>query len=87
MTFTGKEGNTTSIIVGYNPCRTSPSQLSTSYQLQRAYWTMVKKDTSCPRLKFKEDLIRLLTSWREEGRRLILCLDVTMFTQACSGGP
>jgi hypothetical protein len=41
MTFTGKEGYVTTIIVGYNPCRTSSSQLSTSYQLQRAYFTLV----------------------------------------------
>ena len=75
MTFSGKEGHVTTIIVGYNPCRTSPSQTSPSYQLQRAYWTVAKRDHTCPRAKFKEDLISLLVAWRLEGRRLILCLD------------
>ena len=36
---------------------------------------MVKNDTTCPRHRFRDDLINLLVSWREEGRRLILCLD------------
>ena len=75
MTFSGKEGHITTMIVVYNPCRTSPAQTSTSYQLQRAYWTIAKKDSTCPRTKFKEDLIALLSAWRLEGRRLILCLD------------
>ena len=75
MTFSGKEGHVTTIIVGYNPCRTSPSQPSTSYQLQRTYWTVAKRDHTCPRTKFKEDLISQLVTWRLEGRRLILCLD------------
>ncbi len=75
MTFSGKEGHITTMIVGYNPCRTSPAQTSTSYQLQRAYWTIAKKDSTCPRTKFKENLIALLSAWRLEGRRLILCLD------------
>ena len=75
MTFSGKEGHITTVIVGYNPCKTSPSQTSTSYQLQRAYWSVVKKDRTCPRTKFKEDLLTQLSTWRQEGRRLILCLD------------
>ncbi len=66
MTFSGKEGHITTVIVGYNPCRTSPSQTSTSYQLQ---------SRTCPRTKFKEDLLTQLSTWRQEGRRLILCLD------------
>lgn len=75
MTFTGREGYVTTIIVGYNPCRTTSSQQSTSYQLQRSYFTLVRKDTLCPRRHFREDLLNLLVKWREEGRRLIVCLD------------
>jgi hypothetical protein len=37
---------------------------------------MQKKDcTSCPREKFREQLIAQLKQWREQGDRLIVCLD------------
>ena len=37
---------------------------------------MHKKDAvTCPRVKFREDLIRLLKIWREAGDRIIVCLD------------
>lgn len=75
MTFSGREGHITTVLVGYNPCCTTTGQHFTSYQLQRAYWTMRKQDTTCPRWKFSEDLVNLLTTWRQEGRRLVICLD------------
>ncbi len=37
---------------------------------------MHKKDAvTCPRVKFWEDLIHLLKTWREAGDRIIVCLD------------
>jgi hypothetical protein len=75
MTVTGREGHLTTILVGYNPCRTTGTSIQSSYQLQRAYFTVAKQDHSCPRKKFQQDLIDLLTKWRKEGRRLIVCLD------------
>jgi hypothetical protein len=75
MTFSGKEENLTTVLVGYNPCRTSSSQHSTSYQIQRAYWTIAKNDITCPRKKFLDDLLSILIKWRTEGRRLVICLD------------
>ena len=75
MTFSGKEGHLTTILVGYNPCKTTTSHNQSSYQLQRSYFTLAKRNTTCPRRQFQQDLIELLTQWRLEGRRLIICLD------------
>ena len=75
MTFSGKEGHLTTVVVGYNPCKSLTASGQSSYQLQRAYFTMAKKDTTCPRKKFEADLVSLLTTWRQAGRRLIVCLD------------
>ncbi len=35
-----------------------------------------KKDLTCPRTKFWEDLVVQLQRWREDGNRLVVCLDV-----------
>lgn len=75
MSFSGKEGHLTTVLVGYNPCKSTKSYGQSSYQLQRAYFTVAKQDTTCPRKKFEEDLVQLLISWRQAGRRLIVCLD------------
>ena len=75
MTFSRKEGHLTTILAGYNPCHTTSSHTASSYQLQQAYLTMAKSETTCPRRKFEHDLISLLTDWRSQGRRLIVCLD------------
>ncbi len=34
-----------------------------------------KKDLSCPRVRFQQDLVKVLKQWREEGDRLIVCMD------------
>ncbi len=75
MTFSGRDGHLTTVVIGYNPCKPSKSYGQSSYQLQRAYFTMAKHDTCCPRRKFETDLVTLLVTWRQEGRRLIVCLD------------
>jgi hypothetical protein len=75
MTFSGREGHMTSVIVGYNPCKTGTTCTHSTYQLHRAYLTIAKKDQTCPRRRFEQDLLQLLTKWRQEGRRLVVCLD------------
>ncbi len=70
------EGVQTRIICGYNPCNSRKTDSSTSYQQHRQYLIMHKKDAvTCPRVKFREDLIHLLKTWREAGDRIIVCLD------------
>jgi len=63
MTFVGSEGHVTTILVGYQQCKTTHKHRLSSYQLQCAYFTVIEKDTSCPRGRFKSDLIMLLTTW------------------------
>jgi hypothetical protein len=36
---------------------------------------MQEKDLSCPRKRFREDLVKQLEEWREEGDRIIVCMD------------
>lgn len=77
MTFTGRDGHLTTVIVGYNPCRTTASHTSSSYQLHKAYFTMAEKDMTCPHRRFEADLIALLRLWCSEGRHIIVCLDMS----------
>ena len=74
MTIQG-EGFKTRILCGYNPCYNNNPNSSTSYQQQRRYFINKKMDLTCPRTKFREDLVDQLTRWREEGDKLIVCLN------------
>ena len=47
----------------------------TSYQQQRRYLLLKEKYRSCPRNFLRDDVIRQLQDWREEGDRIILCMD------------
>ncbi len=35
----------------------------------------MKKDTTCPRKRFHDDLLKQLNKWRQEGDCLIVCMD------------
>ena len=37
---------------------------------------MKEKDRTCPRTRFKNDLLAQLRKWREQGDWLIVCIDV-----------
>ena len=37
---------------------------------------MKEKDRTCPRTRFKNDLLAQLRKWREQGDRLMVCMDV-----------
>jgi hypothetical protein len=70
------EGIQTRIVCGYNPCANRNTDSSTSYQQQRRFFIMHQKDhKACPRTKFREDLIKLLKTWRAAGDRIVVCLD------------
>eukprot|EP00956_Cyclotella_meneghiniana_P004926 scaffold6070_cov41-Cyclotella_meneghiniana.AAC.5 len=76
MVFRGENGITTRIVCGYNPCYNRKKQSKTSsYQQARRYYITKEKDLTCPRKRFRDDLINQLVQWREEGDRLIVCLD------------
>ena len=69
------EGFKTRMVCGYNPCYNNNPSSSTSYQQHRRFFINKKKDLTCPRTKFRDDLIAQLKKWRDEGDRLIVCLD------------
>ena len=73
MTFTGEVK--TRIVCGYNPCGNNKTNSGTVYQQHRRYWITKRNSLVCPRVKFREDLVKQLQKWRAEGDRLIVCLD------------
>jgi exonuclease III len=75
MTFRGANGLRTRVVCGYNPCYNNKQESKTSYQQQRRYFITKERDLTCPRTRFREDLVALLTKWRLEGDRLVVCLD------------
>ena len=75
MVFRGSDGIVTRIVCGYNSCKTDPKATRSSYQQHRRYLIKKEKDTTCPRTRFKSDLFQQLEKWREEGDRLIVCMD------------
>jgi hypothetical protein len=74
MTLKG-DGVQTRVVCGYNPCYNRKLKSSTSYQQHRRYFITKKGDLTCPQTKFREDLVTQLKKWREDGNRLIVCLD------------
>ena len=75
VVMTLKGDTTTRIVCGYNPCRNDKPNSGTVYHQQRQYWVLKKKCLECPRVKFRTDLIDLLQKWREQGDKLIVCMD------------
>lgn len=74
-TLRGKEGFITRVICGYNSCGNAKPHSSTVYQQHRWFLITQQHSTVCPRVKFWEDLVAQLSKWRDQGDRLIVCLD------------
>ncbi len=74
MTLQG-DGVQTHIICGYNPCGNNKLNSGTSYQQQRRFFATTRRDLICPRKHFHDNLLEQLSKWREEGDRLIVCMD------------
>ena len=75
MVFRGENGLTTRVLVAYNPCYNKNSNSKCTYQQHRRYFIEKEKDTTCPRKRFKHDLVTLLKQWRADGDRLFVCMD------------
>ena len=56
----GSDGLKTRVVCAYNPCHNTKQNSSTSYQQQRRYWINQHNHLSCPRSKFRDDLVALL---------------------------
>ena len=75
MTFVGSDGIVTRVVCGYQPCYAPRKAKRSSYQQHRRYLLKIEKDLTCPRKRFREDLVKQLVTWRENGDRLIVCMD------------
>ncbi len=74
MTLKG-DGVRTRVVCRYNPCFNRNPDSSTTYQQHRQFFITQKSDLTCPRTKFREDLVGQLKQWREDSDQLIVCLD------------
>ena len=75
MVFRGQDGLTTRVVCGYNPCKSASRATRSSYQQHRRYFIRQEKDRTCPRKRFRKDLVAQLERWRRDGDRLIVCMD------------
>lgn len=60
MVFRGANGLTTRVVCGYNPCVNKKEVSRTTYQQHRQYYLLHEHDDTCPRTRFREDLIAKL---------------------------
>ena len=75
MKLKGADGVETIVISGYCPCYSKRPDTGTNYQQHKRYYVNEQDDDTCPRVRFREDLIKQLKAWKEQGARLIVCLD------------
>ena len=71
----GTEGHNTRLITAYNPCENKNVNSGTSYQQQRRYFIMKKKDLTYPLILFRKHLIKQLKQWRASGERIVPFMD------------
>ena len=75
MRFVRDDRIVTRVICGYSPCANKKKDSGTVYQQHCRHLINKLKDDTCPRTRFREDLLRQMKQWRKDGERLILCLD------------
>eukprot|EP00956_Cyclotella_meneghiniana_P027275 scaffold60862_cov41-Cyclotella_meneghiniana.AAC.5 len=75
MEFRGEEGCITKVLCGYVPCKNNRQDSGTSYQQQRRYFISKEKKDDEPRTRFLADMTKVLTKWKEDGHRIVVCLD------------
>ncbi len=75
MRFTGKDRIVTRIICGYAPCANKKKNSGTVYQQHRRHLINKLKDSTCPRIRFQEDLLCQMEKWQKDREQIILCLD------------
>jgi hypothetical protein len=74
MTLQGA-GVRSQVVCGYNPCGNNKLNSGTTYQQQKRFFITARKNLTCPRKKFNDDLTGQLKKWREDGDRLVVCMD------------
>ena len=73
--FGGSDGHMTRLITAYNPCKSGKVNFGTSYQQQRQYFIMKKKDLTCPQMLFRQHLTAAIATWRDTGEWIVLFMD------------
>ncbi len=76
MRFVGDDRIVTRIICGYSPCANKKKDSGMVYQQHCVILINKLNDDSCPRARFRDDLLRQMKQWQTDGKRLILCLDI-----------
>ena len=75
MEFIGADDHSTVILCGYAPCYTNKANSCTTYQQHRRYFITHEGTADEPRARFLLDLVVLLKQWKEEGKRIVVCMD------------
>jgi hypothetical protein len=75
MKSNSDNNTTTRVICGYSPCANKKKDLGTVYQQHLRHLINKLNDGTCPRVRFREDLLRKMKQWHRKGEQLILCLD------------
>jgi hypothetical protein len=75
MKLNGDNNTTTRVICGYSPCANKKKDSGTVYQQHPRHLINKLNDDTCPRLRFREDLLHKMKQWCRKGEQLILCLD------------
>ena len=65
MTFAGSDGVVTYVVCGYNTTANNKVESGTTYQQHRRFYIDKRKDLTCPRKLFVNDLVKQLETWRE----------------------
>jgi hypothetical protein len=61
--------------MAYNPCKNKNVKSGISYQQQRRYFIMKKKDLTCPLTLFHQHLTTAIQKWRAAEDRIVLFVD------------
>jgi hypothetical protein len=73
--YEGSKWHCTRMMVAYNACKNSKKDSWTTYQQQRQYFIMSKKDLTCPNKLFQKHLVHQLKQWRHGRDRIVLFMD------------
>jgi hypothetical protein len=75
LVFRGSHELVTRVVCGYCPCVSRKQATRSSYQQARRFYIQKEQDLTCPRIRFRQDLIAQLQHWRNSGDRIVVCLD------------